>query len=352
MSEPAWLMQQRKRGKAAFDAKPVDAPGLAPAQAWRPVPENISSDTAAAQRKAASVLAQSGVVFCGLAEALKTYPDLVERHLGSLVGAEEGGLASLNAALWRGGVFVYAPPGARPEFPLQADLYAGAAGAFSRTLIIAGEGSRLHYLEGCAAAKAPGSMLHAGVVEVIALAGAQVRFTTLQDWPDDLWNEPTKRAIVYEGASLRWVDGNLGSQRSVKRPLLRLAGVGARGDIVSCGAAGPGQTLVLGGSLRFEAQGCSGSVACRGVAWGGGALDFLAEKQGEGRAELSKDVLLLDRADPAQLFALMNLGLDERAAKALLAEGYCEPFARELPLESSVEFTRLLQIRLGGEGQS
>jgi Fe-S cluster assembly protein SufB len=313
--------------------------------------------------RTAAALAESGVVFSSLTQALTFHPRLVERYLGSLVSAEEGGYASLNAASWSGGIFVYVPPGVRLEAPLQADLQGGSAGTFSRTLIIAGEGSRLEYLEGCTAPRASGAPLHAGVVELVALADSQVKFMTLQDWPDDVVNVPTKRAVVHSGASVTWVDGNLGSRSTVQRPVLRLSGRGASGRIISCGAAGPGQTLALGGTLVFEAEGCSGEISCRGVAWGGGRLETVVAEQGfpGGKRSLQRSALLLDegseaggeggqstvlRPSPEQMFFLANMGLNDSQAKALLASGFCEPFARELPLEFSVEFTRLLQLRL------
>ena len=382
--EPDWLLHGRLEALKAFrravleegsaDFGAVDfRPRTAPSAAKEPFQEEIL-------RKAQEDLEKQGIVFIGMEAARADFPDLFKKYFGSAVSPSHGAFAALNAAAWSGGSFVYVPKGVRAALPLQSDLRpnAGRPVPFERTLIVADEGSSVHYIEGCSAPVSAPSALYAGVVELIALPGSHIRYTTLQNWPKTVFNRPTKRAIAYEDAHVEWIDGNVGSKETVKQSAIVLAGARARGDIVSCALAGPGQTQDIGGELIFAAPATSGSIAIRAAAQKGGSAVgrhavTLDPRARDIQVRLRCDALLLDgrshfSAHPADafdrtgaqvdesasvsdigqetLFYLMSRGLSRAQAIALLAGGFFEAFARELPLEYAVEFNRLLQLEL------
>ena len=304
-----------------------------------------------------------------LQEGLKAHPRLIEKHLGSVVAVDFDKAAALNMAGWSDGIVIYVPRGLEVSLPLQADLGTGG-GAFQRTLIVADEGSSVHYLEGCSAPMGSPAALQAPVVELRALPGARIRFTTLQDWPRRVVNLAVKRARADAGASIDWVDANLGSRLTVKRPGVVLAGKGARGRVRSFGFAGAGQRLELGAEFVFEAPEASAELDLCCVAMEGGEVGCAAgisDKCVQGcRAQMRSEAFLLDeessfrgeavsgaasesrtiRPGQDQLSYLQTRGFDRRQAVALLAGGFLAPFARELPLEYSVEFLRLVDLAL------
>lgn len=378
--EPEWLLRGRLEAlKCVAPAVTADfgdidfRPRTGQSAAKEPFQEEIL-------RKAQEDLEKQGIVFVGMEAALAGFPDLFKKYFGSAVSPAHGAFAALNAAAWSGGNFVYVPKGVHAAFPLQSDLRpnAGRPGPFERTLIIADEGSSVHYIEGCSAPIAAPGALYAGVVELIALPGSHIRHTTLQNWPKTVSSRPTKRAIAHEGAHVEWIDANVGSHRTVKHPAIVLAGARARGDIVSCALAGAGQGQEIGGELVFAAPETRGSISIRSAAREGGRVvgrqavtvgpaardvyvrlrcdallldgrsHFLAESaEGFDRmgAQVDESASVSDIGEET-LFYLMSRGLDRRQAAALVAGGFFEPFARELPLEYAVEFNRLLQLEL------
>ncbi|MEK7859365.1 MAG: SufD family Fe-S cluster assembly protein [Elusimicrobiota bacterium] len=327
-------------------------------------------DRAASARIKTEAEAQSqGLVFMTLQEGLKAHPRLIEKHLGSVVAVDFDKAAALNMAGWSDGIVIYVPRGLEVSLPLQADLGTGG-GAFQRTLIVADEGSSVHYLEGCSAPVGSPAALQAPVVELRALPGARIRFTTLQDWPRRVVNLAVKRARADAGASIDWVDANLGSRLTVKRPGVVLAGKGARGRVRSFGFAGAGQRLELGAEFIVEAPETEAELDLRCVAMDGGEVSSGVMVQGRAvRAQVKSEAFLLDEASrfhaetaqgvvaqsrtsrptADQLSYLMTRGFDRRQAVALLAGGFLAPFARELPLEYSVEFLRLVDLALEPE---
>lgn len=331
-------------------------------------------------RRAQEDLEKQGIVFLGMEAALAGFPDLFKKYFGSAVSPANGAFAALNAAAWSGGGFVYVPKGVHAALPLQSDLRpnAGRPVPCERTLIVADEGSSVHYIEGCSASLSAPAALYAGVVELIALPGSHIRYTTLQNWPKTVFNRPTKRAIAYEDAHVEWIEVHVGSKETIKQSAIILAGARARGDIVSCALAGAGQRQDIGGKLIFAAPATRGSISVRAAAREGGSAVGRHAVTVDPRARdiqvrLRCDALLLDdrshfSAYPADalgrlgaevdesasvsdigaetLFYLMSRGLGREQAVGLLAEGFFEPFARDLPLEYAVEFNRLLHLEL------
>jgi len=290
--------------------------------------------------------------------------------------------AALNSAVWSGGSFIYVPPGVHVEIPLQAYFRINAEnmGQFERTLIIADEGSRVHYIEGCTAPIYSTDSLHSAVVELVALKGAHIRYTTVQNWSKNVYNLVTKRAVAYEDATVEWVDGNLGSKLTMKYPSVYMVGKGARGDILSVAFAGPGQHQDAGAKVVHAAPYTTSTVVSKSISKGGGRTTYRGLVQvDEGavgvKCNVRCDALLLDeysRSDTyptmnvkeddvrieheatvskvgeEQLFYLMSRGLSEQEATTMIINGFFEPFAKELPLEYAVELNRLIALEMEG----
>ncbi|MBI4861030.1 MAG: Fe-S cluster assembly protein SufB [Candidatus Riflebacteria bacterium] len=327
-------------------------------------------------------LQKRGVIFTDMDSGLREHPDLVKRFFASVVPPTDNKFAALNSAVWSGGSFIYVPPGQRVEVPLQAyfRINAERMGQFERTLIIADEGSKVHYIEGCTAPIWSTDSLHSAVVELIALKGAHIRYTTIQNWANNVYNLVTKRAVAHEDAIVEWVDGNLGSKLTMKYPAIYLVGRGARGEILSCAYAGKGQHQDAGGKVFHAAPRTTSTITSKSVSRGGGRASYRGLVKIHKGAIGSKvnvrcDALLLDersRSDTyptmevdeqdatigheatvskigeEQLFYLMSRGLTEQDAMALIVNGFFEAFVKELPLEYAVELNRLIQLEMEG----
>jgi len=327
-------------------------------------------------------LARQGVIFLGMDEALARYPDLVREYFGTVVPPQDNKFAALNSAVWSGGSFVYVPAGVRVALPLQAyfRINARKMGQFERTLIIAEEGSFVHYVEGCTAPVYSVDSLHAAVVEIIVKRGARVRYTTIQNWSRNVYNLVTKRAWVGAEAVMEWVDGNLGSKVTMKYPSVYLMGKGARGEVLSLAYADSGQWLDAGAKAIHAAPYTSSLIISKSVSRGGGRTSYrgLLEIQpgAEGsRSHVRCDALLLDprsrsdtyptmrvserrssveheatvtRVGEEQLFYLRSRGIPENEAISLVVNGFVEPIVKNLPLEYAIELNRLIELEMEG----
>jgi len=327
-------------------------------------------------------LSQLGVIFVSIEDGLKKYPDLFREHFSKVIPIEDNKFAALNSAVWSGGSFIYVPKGIKIELPLQAyfRLNVASIGQFERTMIIADEGSQVHYVEGCTAPQYTTDSFHSGVIEIIVKKGARVRYTTIQNWSNNVYNLVTQRAMVEEDGTMEWVDANLGSKVTMKYPSCYLMGKGARGEILSMAFAGPGQHQDAGGKALHFAPYTSSKITSKSISKGGGRTSYrgmikvYAGAHGV-RSNVVCDALLLDpqsRSDTyptieideddvsigheatvskvgeEQLFYLMSRGLSEEEATTMVVSGFIEPLVKELPMEYAVEMNRLIQLQMEG----
>jgi len=327
-------------------------------------------------------LAEKGVIFLDMDSGLRQYPDLVREHFGTVVPPEDNKFAALNSAVWSGGSFIYVPPGVQVELPLQAYFRINARdmGQFERTLIIADEGSYVHYVEGCTAPTYSSDSLHSAVVEIIAKRGARVRYTTIQNWSRNVYNLVTKRAVAHQDTTVEWVDCNLGSKVTMKYPAIWLMGPGAHGEILSIAFAGKGQVQDAGGKVIHIAPHTSSVVTNKSISKGGGRtvyrglLKVVAGASGS-KSNVVCDALILDeqsasdtvptieieesnvaigheatvsRVSEEQLFYLQSRGIDEHRAATLIVSGFIEPVVKELPMEYALEMNRLIDLEMEG----
>lgn len=324
---------------------------------------------------------KQGVIFLDMDSALREHPDIVKKYLGTVVPLADNKFASLNSAVWSGGSFVYVPAGVHVDIPVQAyfRLNAQNMGQFERTLIIAEEGSYVHYIEGCTAPVYAVDSLHCAVVEIIAKPYSRVRYTTMQNWSTDVYNLVTKRAVAYEGAVVEWVDGNFGSKVTMKYPCVIMKGQGARVDVLSLAFAGEGQYQDTGTKVIHLAPNTSSNIVSKSISRGGrasyrGFLKVVPQAHNV-KSKIKCDALLLDsksRSDTYptmqinasdaqieheatvskvgedQLFYLRSRGLSEDEALAMIVSGFIEPVAKELPLEYAVELNRLIRLEVDG----
>ncbi len=320
-------------------------------------------------------LEEKGVIFLGMDDGLAKYPELVKEYFGSIIPPNDNKFAALNTAVWSGGSFIYVPPGVHVEMPLQAYFRINAknSGQFERTLIIIDEGAYVHYVEGCAS-------LHAAVVEIFVKPGARVRYTTIQNWSNNVYNLVTKRAMAYENATMEWVDGNLGSKITMKYPAVYLMGKGAHGEILSIAFAGKGQHQDAGGKVVHMAPHTTSRIISKSISKGGGRASYrgmmkVAEGANDCKSNVVCDALLLDehsRSDTypyieineqdvtigheasvskvgeEQVFYLMSRGIPEDEANAMIVNGFIEPLVKELPMEYAIEMNRLIQLQMEG----
>ncbi|MFA7296149.1 MAG: Fe-S cluster assembly protein SufB [Dehalococcoidia bacterium] len=327
-------------------------------------------------------LAKLGVVFLGMDQGLAEYGDLVREHFGTIVPAGDNRYAALNSAVWSGGSFIYVPKGVKVDIPLQAYFRINTEnmGQFERTLIIADEDSYVHYVEGCTAPIYSTDSLHSAVVEIIVKKGARVRYSTIQNWSNNVYNLVTKRAYAYENAVMEWVDGNIGSKLTMKYPSIYLMGEGAHGEILSLAFAGTGQHQDAGGKIVHVAPNTSSAVVSKSVSRGEGRTSYRGLlKVYEGAEHSSStvrcDALLLDplsRSDTYptmevdeervqigheasvsklgedQLFYLMARGIEEAEAAKMVVNGFVEPIVKELPMEYAIELNRLIELQMEG----
>ena len=422
-SEPQWMLDMRLKGLALFEKKPMpswgsDLSGIffdtikyfvrsteKQAATWDDLPDEIKNTydrlgipEAEKQRLVSGVAAQyesevvyhsiredlekQGVIFLDTDSGLKQHPELFKEYFGSVIPVGDNKFAALNTAAWSGGSFIYVPKGVHVDIPLQAYFRINTEnmGQFERTLIIADEDSYIHYVEGCTAPIYKSDSLHSAVVEIIVKKGARVRYTTIQNWSNNVYNLVTKRATCAEGATMEWVDGNIGSKVTMKYPAVMLMGPHAKGETLSLAFAGPGQHQDSGAKMVHAAPYTSSTVISKSVARGGGRTSYRGLVQVQEGAHHSKstvncDALLVDtisrsdtypyvdiREDDVsmgheatvskisddQLFYLMSRGLTEDEAMAMIVRGFIEPIARELPMEYALELNRLIELQMEG----
>jgi Fe-S cluster assembly protein SufB len=327
-------------------------------------------------------LEKQGVIFMDMDSGLREHEDIVREYWATVIPANDNKLAALNSAVWSGGSFVYVPAGVKVEMPLQAYFRINTEnmGQFERTLIIAEEGAEVHYVEGCTAPVYSTDSLHSAVVEIVAKPGAKVRYTTVQNWSTNVFNLVTKRAIAQEGATMEWIDCNLGSKLTMKYPSIYLLGPEAHGEILSIAFAGKGQHQDAGGKIIHAAPKTTSSVFAKSISKDGGRGTYrglleIAKGATEARSKVVCDALLLDeesRSDTyptiridendanvgheasvskigeEQLFYLQAHGLDEEEASKMIVNGFIEPITKELPMEYAVEMNRLIELQMEG----
>ncbi len=327
-------------------------------------------------------LSAQGVLFMDMDAGLREHPDIVKQYFGKLVPSHDNTFAALNSAVWSGGSFVYVPKGVHVTMPVQAyfRINAKRMGQFERTLIVAEEGSSVHYVEGCTAPVYAADSLHAAVVEIFVKKGAHVRYTTIQNWSKDVYNLVTKRARVEEEGNMEWIDGNLGSKVTMKYPSVYLVGRKAHGEVLSLAFAGEGQYQDAGGKAIHTAPETTSLITSKSIAKGGGRTSYrgllhIAKGARDARSTVRCDALILDpksrsdtyptmrirerhvtvgheatvsRIGDEQLFYLRSRGLTEVEASAMMVNGFIEPVVKQLPLEYAVELNRLINMEMEG----
>ena len=327
-------------------------------------------------------LARQGVLFCDMDTALREYPDLVKEYFGKLIPPNDNKFAALNSAVWSGGSFIYVPPGVKVDMPLQAYFRINAEnmGQFERTLIIADEGSEVHYIEGCSAPVYTTDSLHSAIVEIVCKKASRVTYTTIQNWSNNVFNLVTKRARADAEAHMAWIDGNIGSRLTMKYPAVYLMGPKASGEVLSVAYAGAGQHQDAGAKMVHAAPETTSTIISKSISKDAGRTSYRGLVRFEEGAKHSKsfvrcDALLLDeksRSDTYpyiefgehdaqvgheatiskvgddQLFYLMSRGLSEQQAMSMIVNGFIEPVTRTLPMEYAVEWSRLIELQMEG----
>ena len=325
-------------------------------------------------------LAKQGVLFLDTDAALKEYPEIFKKYFGKIIPPEDNKFAALNSAVWSGGSFIYIPPGVKVDMPLQAYFRINAEniGQFERTLIIADEGSEVHYIEGCTAPVYSSESLHSAVVELVAHKDAKLRYTTIQNWSSDVYNLVTKRAYAYEGATVEWIDGNIGSKLTMKYPGIYLMGERAYGETLSIAFAGKGQHQDTGAKMVHLAPNTTSKITSKSVSRLDGRSTYrgllnVAKGATNVKATVRCDALLLDdtsktdtypymeinqedatitheatvgKIGDEQIFYLMTRGFTEEESLSLIVNGFMEPFTKELPMEYAVELNRLIKLEM------
>ena len=420
--EPEWMLEFRLKALDHYQKRPMptwggDISGLdlddiyfyvRPAESegrsWDDVPDTIKKtfdrlgipeaerkflagagaqyDSEMVYHKIQENLEKLGVIFLSIEDGLRKHPELFREYFSTVIPIEDNKFAALNSAVWSGGSFIYVPPGVKIDLPLQAYFRLNEAkiGQFERTLIVADEGAQIHYVEGCTAPTYTTNSFHSGVIEIVVKKNARVRYTTIQNWSTNVYNLVTQRALVNEGATMEWVDANLGSKLTMKYPSCYLIGPGAHGEILSMAFAGPGQHQDAGGKMVHIAPHTSSKVTSKSISMGGGRTSYrglLKVYKGaeDVRSNVVCDALLLDaqsRSDTypyieideqdvtigheasvskvgeEQLFYLMSRGLSEEEATTMVVSGFIEPLVKELPMEYAIEMNRLIQLQMEG----
>jgi Fe-S cluster assembly protein SufB len=327
-------------------------------------------------------LERQGVLFTDLDTALREYPELVKPNVGTIIPQNDSKISALNTAVWSGGSFIYVPPGVEVEMPLQAysGVNADDRGQFERTLIIADEGSKVHYIEGCSSPVYTPDSLRSAVVEVVVKSNAHVTYTTIQNWSSNVFNLVTKRAWVEAEGHMAWIDGNMGSRLTMKQPAVYLVGPKATGDVLSVGYAGRGQHQDTGAELFHMAPETTSTIVSKSISKDGGRSSYRGSVRVEDdaygcRSHVQCDALVLDddsiadtypsmeigsadaqigheatvsKVADEQLFYLMSRGLSEEQAIGMVVNGFIEPVTRTLPMEYAVEWSRLIELQMGG----
>lgn len=321
-----------------------------------------------------------GIVFIDTDTALKEYADIFKEHFATVVPPTDNKLAALNSATWSGGTFIYVPKGVRCDVPLQMYFRINdeAMGQFERTLIVVDEGASIHYVEGCTAPTFSSSSLHAAVVEIVVKKDAYCRYTTIQNWSDNVYNLVTKRATVDAGGTMEWIDGNLGAKTTMKYPSVFLNGNGARGTMLSIAMAGAGQNQDTGAKMIHNAPNTSSSIVSKSIAHDGGEVNYrgqvtFGKNSGGSISHIECDTIIMDdlsksdtipyneihngnvsleheakvsKISEEQLYYLMSRGLTEERATEMIIMGFVEPFSKELPMEYAVELNRLIAYEI------
>ncbi|MFE3443122.1 Fe-S cluster assembly protein SufB [Nocardia sp. NPDC059180] len=422
-SEQPWMLEQRLKALRIFDRKPMPHWGSnldgidfdnikyfvrsseKQAESWEDLPEDIKNTydklgipEAEKQRLVSGVAAQyesevvyhsiredlekQGVIFLDTDTALKEHPEIFEQYFGSVIPAGDNKFSALNTAVWSGGSFIYVPPGVHVDIPLQAYFRINTEnmGQFERTLIIVDEDAYVHYVEGCTAPIYKSDSLHSAVVEIIVKKGGRCRYTTIQNWSNNVYNLVTKRAKAEAGATMEWIDGNIGSKVTMKYPAVWMTGEYAKGEVLSVAFAGEGQHQDTGAKMLHLAPHTSSTIVSKSVARGGGRASYRGLVQVNKGAHGSKstvkcDALLVDtisrsdtypyvdireddvtmgheatvsKVSEDQLFYLMSRGLTEDEAMAMVVRGFVEPIAKELPMEYALELNRLIELQMEG----
>jgi Fe-S cluster assembly protein SufB len=422
-NEPEWMLERRLKGLRLFDRKPMpnwgaDLTGIdfqnikyfvrsteKQAASWEDLPEDIKATydrlgipEAEKQRLVAGVAAQyesevvyhkiredleeQGVIFLDTDTALREHEDIFKEYFGTVIPVGDNKFAALNTSVWSGGSFIYVPKGVHVEIPLQAYFRINTEnmGQFERTLIIVDEGAYVHYVEGCTAPIYSSDSLHSAVVEIIVKKNARCRYTTIQNWSNNVYNLVTKRATCEEGATMEWVDGNIGSKVTMKYPAVYMTGPHAKGEVLSVAMAGEGQHQDAGAKMVHAAPHTSSTIISKSIARGGGRTSYrglvqVLEGSSNSKSTVKCDALLVDtisrsdtypyvdiREDDVamgheatvskisddQLFYLMSRGLTEDEAMAMIVRGFIEPIAKELPMEYALELNRLIELQMEG----
>jgi Fe-S cluster assembly protein SufB len=421
--EPEWMRSKRLRALTTFNAKPmlpwfaenmpdIDfqdiyyylKPAAVQTDEWGELPVQIQAtyeklgipeaerkylagvtsqyDSEVVYHRNRAELEERGILFCDMDTALREYPGLVKQYFGSVIPMGDNKFAALNTAVWSGGSFIYVPAGVECEMPLQAYFRINSenAGQFERTLIIADEDSKVHYIEGCSAPVYTNDSLHSAVVEIVVKTGAEVRYSTIQNWSPNVYNLVTKRARVEAGGRMEWIDGNLGSKLTMKYPSIYLVGEGASGEVLSVAYAGAGQHQDAGAKIVHAASRTTSRVISKSISKDGGITTYRGLVRVESGAEGCKsyvqcDALLLDEQSKSrtlpymevgeesaevaheatvtkvadeQLFYLQSRGLTSEQAMGMIVNGFVEPVARTLPMEYAVEWSRLIELQMEG----
>jgi Fe-S cluster assembly protein SufB len=422
-SEPEWMLEHRLKALSIFGKKPMpnwgsDLSGIdfdnikyfvrsteKQATTWDDLPADIKNTydklgipEAEKQRLVSGVAAQyesevvyhkineelerQGVIFLDTDTALKEHPEMFKEYYGSVIPSGDNKFSALNSAVWSGGSFIYVPKGVHVEIPLQAYFRINTEnmGQFERTLIIVDEGAYVHYVEGCTAPIYSSDSLHSAVVEIIVKKGGRCRYTTIQNWSNNVYNLVTKRAKAEAGATMEWVDGNIGSKVTMKYPAVWLMGEHAKGEVLSIAFAGEGQHQDAGAKMLHLAPHTSSTIISKSVARGGGRTSYrglveIHKGAHHSRSTVKCDALLVDeisrsdtypyvdvreddvsmgheatvsKVSENQLFYLMSRGLSEDEAMAMIVRGFVEPIARELPMEYALELNRLIELQMEG----
>jgi Fe-S cluster assembly protein SufB len=420
--EPEWMTERRLKGLRYFERRPMptwggDLSGIdfdnifyyikpidKQVNAWDQLPDSVKAtydklgipeaerkylagvtaqyESEVVYHRNRDELAREGVLFCDMDTALREYPDIVKQYFGRIIPLNDNKFAALNSAVWSGGSFIYVPPGVKVDMPLQAYFRINAEnmGQFERTLIIADEGAQVHYIEGCSAPVYTTDSLHSAVVEIVCKQGSRVTYTTIQNWSNNVYNLVTKRARCEAEAHMEWIDGNIGSQLTMKYPSVYLMGPKASGEVLSVAYAGAGQHQDAGAKMVHAAPETSSTIISKSISKDAGRTSYRGLVRFEEGAKRSKsfvrcDALLLDeksRSDTYpyiefgehdaqvgheatiskvgddQLFYLMSRGLSEQQAMSMIVNGFIEPVTRTLPMEYAVEWSRLIELQMEG----
>jgi Fe-S cluster assembly protein SufB len=328
-------------------------------------------------------LQKLGVIFTDMDTALREHSELVKKYFSTIIPPTDNKFAALNSAVWSGGSFIYVPPDTDVAIPLQAYFRINAKnmGQFERTLIITDKNSKVHYIEGCTAPTYSTDSLHSAVVELIAMEGSTIRYSTIQNWSNNVYNLVTKRAVAYENARVEWVDGNIGSKVTMKYPAVYLKGRGAHGEVLSIAYAGKGQHQDAGAKIIHAAPNTTSSILSKSLTKDGGVSTYrglikIHKDAINSRSNVKCDALMLDnkstshtnpymeieeergvrvhheatvsKVDDDMLFFMTSRGITEDDAKGMVINGFIEPFTRELPMEYAVELNRLIQLEMQG----